>query len=51
MSTVLANANRTHSHRQQRGVAAIEFALVFMVLFSVLYALATFGAVLYTQQR
>jgi Flp pilus assembly protein TadG len=34
----------------QRGVAAIEFALVFVVLFSVLYALATFGAVLYTQQ-
>jgi Flp pilus assembly protein TadG len=34
----------------QRGVAAIEFALVFVILFSVLYALATFGAVLYTQQ-
>jgi Flp pilus assembly protein TadG len=35
---------------RQRGVAAIEFALVFIVLFSVLYALATFGAVFYTQQ-
>jgi len=35
---------------RERGVAAIEFALVFVVLFSVLYALATFGAVLYTQQ-
>ncbi|WP_295983244.1 TadE/TadG family type IV pilus assembly protein [uncultured Variovorax sp.] len=37
-------------HSRERGVAAIEFALVFVVLFSVLYALATFGAVLYTQQ-
>jgi Flp pilus assembly protein TadG len=37
------------AHRQ-RGVAAVEFALVFVILFSVLYALATFGAVLYTQQ-
>lgn len=35
---------------RQRGVAAIEFALVFVMLFSVLYAIATFGAVLYTQQ-
>ena len=37
-------------HRSQRGVAAIEFALVFVLLFSVLYALATFGAVLYIKQ-
>lgn len=36
--------------RRQRGVAAIEFALIFLVLFLVLYGLATFGAVLYTQQ-
>lgn len=36
-------------HREH-GVAAIEFALVFVVLFGVLYGLATFGAVLYTQQ-
>lgn len=36
--------------QRQRGVAAVEFALVFVILFSVLYALATFGAVLYTQQ-
>lgn len=41
---------RTGPRFLQRGVAAIEFALVFGVLFSVLYALATFGAVLYTQQ-
>lgn len=34
----------------QRGVATVEFALVFMLLFLVMYALATFGAVLYTQQ-
>jgi Flp pilus assembly protein TadG len=38
------------SHRHQRGVAAVEFALVFTVLFLVTYGLATFGAVLYTQQ-
>lgn len=36
--------------RKQRGVAAIEFALVFMLLFLVMYALATFGAALYIQQ-
>ncbi|KIQ21853.1 pilus assembly protein TadG [Variovorax paradoxus] len=35
---------------RERGVAAIEFALVFVLLFSVLYAVATFGAVFYTQQ-
>jgi len=34
----------------QRGVAAIEFAIVFTVLFVALYGIATFGAVLYTQQ-
>jgi Flp pilus assembly protein TadG len=46
--------NREPSRRgglpRQQGVAAIEFALVFVVLFGILYALATFGAVLYTQQ-
>ncbi len=36
--------------RAQRGVAAIEFALVITFLFLVLYALLTFGAALYTQQ-
>jgi Flp pilus assembly protein TadG len=40
----------TSSRRHQRGVAAVEFALVFTVLFLVVYGLATFGAVLYTQQ-
>ncbi|MCW5652847.1 TadE/TadG family type IV pilus assembly protein [Hydrogenophaga sp.] len=34
----------------QRGVAAIEFALVMLVLLLALYAVATFGAALYTQQ-
>jgi Flp pilus assembly protein TadG len=42
------NAGRMTS--RERGVAAIEFALVFVLLFSVLYAVATFGAVFYTQQ-
>lgn len=34
----------------QRGVAAIEFAMVLLVLLLALYGMATFGAVLYTQQ-
>ncbi|WP_369645147.1 TadE/TadG family type IV pilus assembly protein [Variovorax sp. V118] len=34
----------------QRGVAAIEFALVFSTLFFAMYGIATFGAVLYIQQ-
>ncbi len=34
----------------QRGIAAIEFALVFMTLMFVLYGIATFGAALYVQQ-
>jgi len=34
----------------QRGIAAVEFALVFGFLFLVLYGIATFGAALYTQQ-
>lgn len=38
------------SRRLQRGVAAIEFALIFSVLFLVLYGMATFGAVFYFQQ-
>ena len=36
--------------RQQRGVAAIEFALVFSVLFLGIYGLVTFCGVLYVQQ-
>ncbi|MBJ2157084.1 TadE/TadG family type IV pilus assembly protein [Variovorax sp. IB41] len=53
MSTAFAHSGRTRLRRKaqdQRGVAAIEFALVFVVLFGVLYGLATFGAVLYIQQ-
>lgn len=41
---------RPISARRQRGIAAIEFALVFLTLFFIIYGLATFGAVLYTQQ-
>lgn len=36
--------------RLQQGVAAIEFAIVILVLLLALYGIATFGAVLYTQQ-
>jgi Flp pilus assembly protein TadG len=50
MSIDRSSDRRMATRDRQQGVAAIEFALVFVVLFSVLYALATFGAVLYTQQ-
>lgn len=50
MKTGIALSPKTNPRSRQRGVAAIEFALVFVVLLSVLYALATFGAVLYIQQ-
>lgn len=36
--------------QSQRGVAAIEFAIVFMALFAVLYGIATWGAALYIHQ-
>ncbi len=36
--------------RSQRGIAAIEFALVFSMLLLFLYGIVTFGSVLYTQQ-
>lgn len=36
--------------RPQRGIAAIEFALVFSLLLTMLYGIATFGAALYIQQ-
>ena len=46
-----SRSNRGRSAaRLQHGVAAIEFALVFSLLFLLLYVIATFGAVLYTQQ-
>lgn len=41
---------RHGSRQRQRGLAAVEFALVFTLLFLALYGLVTFGAVLYTQQ-
>ncbi|CAN7603657.1 TadE/TadG family type IV pilus assembly protein [Variovorax paradoxus] len=50
MNNLRATFGKAAAHRRQCGVASIEFALIFVLLFSVLYALATFGAVLYTQQ-
>jgi Flp pilus assembly protein TadG len=35
---------------RQRGIAAIEFAVVFSALFVLFYGIATFGALFYTQQ-
>lgn len=48
-----ANTRRrpgTVARSHQRGVAAIEFALVFMLLFLAMYGLVTFGAIFYAQQ-
>lgn len=36
--------------RRQRGVAAVEFALIFLLFFTIVYGAATFGTALYTQQ-
>lgn len=41
---------RQRSPCRQRGIAAIEFALIFTLLFVALYGIATFGAVLYFRQ-
>jgi len=49
MKSVLQKSQRAIS-RLQRGVAAIEFALVFTVLFLGIYGLVTFCGVLYVQQ-
>jgi Flp pilus assembly protein TadG len=49
MTGRLFSSFRTSS-RQQRGIAAVEFALVFGLLFFALYGIVTFGVVLYTQQ-
>lgn len=43
-------SRRHRPPRRQSGVAAIEFALVFTLLFLALYGIATFGAVLYFRQ-
>lgn len=51
VARVQEHAPALHGGRHgQAGVASIEFALVFLTLFLVLYGIATFGAVLYTQQ-
>lgn len=50
MNSVLFRKVCSPSFSRQRGVAAIEFALVFSVLFLAIYGLITFGGVLYVQQ-
>jgi Flp pilus assembly protein TadG len=51
MSAVGARPRRIAiAGKRQRGIAAIEFALVFMLLFIALYGVVTFGAIFYTQQ-
>ncbi|MFH0130716.1 TadE/TadG family type IV pilus assembly protein [Variovorax sp. VaC1] len=45
-----SRASMPHHANRQRGIAAIEFSFVFMALFFVVYGIATFGAVFYTQQ-
>lgn len=50
MNSGINNAHRASIRARQKGVAAVEFALVFIVLFTALYGLATFGSVLYIQQ-
>lgn len=49
--TALPSKPALHARRPlQRGVAAIEFAFVSLMLLILLYGIATFGAALYTQQ-
>ena len=46
-------STRRRRHKRQggqRGIAAVEFALVFGLLLVLLYGIATFGAALYIQQ-
>ncbi|MGJ7565081.1 TadE/TadG family type IV pilus assembly protein [Variovorax sp. GB1R11] len=50
MNSLRACRNFKKNSARQRGVAAIEFALVFSVLFIAVYGLITFGGVLYVQQ-
>jgi Flp pilus assembly protein TadG len=50
MSFSFSSRTASTSRDKQRGVATIEFALVFTLLFLALYGIATFGAVIYTKQ-
>ena len=50
MKTVRAAQCLSLASRRQRGIAAIEFALIFSVLFMGIYGIAAFGGVLYVQQ-
>ncbi|WGY69983.1 pilus assembly protein [Burkholderia cepacia] len=43
-------ARQSHAWRQQRGLAAIEFAFVFPFFFLIFYAIVTFGMVFIIQQ-
>lgn len=47
---IASPTHRITARHAQRGLAAIEFSLVFMLLFLVMYGLASFGAIFYTQQ-
>lgn len=50
MTTRSSNGFRTNPRQRQSGMAAVEFALVFALLFFAMYGIVTFGVVLYTQQ-
>jgi Flp pilus assembly protein TadG len=50
MNTIKRASLGKGSARQQSGLAAIEFALVFVALFLAVYGVASIGAVLYVQQ-
>ncbi|MNL29411.1 TadE-like protein [compost metagenome] len=45
-----AHLFRRSKRKSQRGIAAVEFALVLSTLLLVLYGIVSFGAVLYAQQ-
>lgn len=50
MRAALSKPANRQARRLQRGLAAIEFSLVFLIFISLLYGIATFGMVFYAQQ-
>lgn len=48
--TAKGRSSSKHGRIAQRGVAAIETALVLLLFITLVYGIATFGAVFYTQQ-
>ncbi|CAN7607261.1 TadE/TadG family type IV pilus assembly protein [Variovorax paradoxus] len=46
---IFQKRRRSKQQTQQLGVAAIEFAFIFVAIFLFLYCIATFGVVFYTQ--